>query len=83
VLVPELEAFVAEAPLPEDRMAAALSSRCTGHNGAPTRRPDALDQEIAQALSITPPTVRQTPETVHRRLGVTSAQHLRMASSAR
>lgn len=42
----------------------------------------AFDQEIAQALFITPPTVRQTLETVYRRLGVTSAQQLRMASSA-
>lgn len=39
----------------------------------------AFDQEIAQALFITPPTVRQTLEGVRRRLGATSPQQLRLA----
>ncbi len=42
----------------------------------------AFDQEIAQALFITTPTVRQTLDAVRGRLGVTSAQQLRTAVAA-
>jgi len=40
----------------------------------------AFDQEIAQALFLTTATVRQTLETVRRRLGATSAEQLRVAA---
>jgi len=43
----------------------------------------AFDQEIAQALFITTPTVRQTLDAVRGRFGVTSAQQLRTAVAAR
>ena len=39
----------------------------------------AFDQEIAQAMFITLPTVRQTLDGVRRRLGATSPQELRLA----
>jgi DNA-binding SARP family transcriptional activator/DNA-binding CsgD family transcriptional regulator len=43
----------------------------------------AFDQEIAQALFITTPTVRQTLDAVRGRLGVSSAQQLRAAVATR
>ena len=43
----------------------------------------AFDQEIAQALFITTPTVRQTLDAVRGRFGVISAQQLRTAVAAR
>ncbi len=43
----------------------------------------AFDQEIAQALFITTPTVRQTLDAVRGRLGVSSAQQLRTAVATR
>ena len=41
----------------------------------------AFDQEIAQALFITPPTVRQTLAAVRDRLGVSSNDQLRVAAA--
>jgi DNA-binding CsgD family transcriptional regulator len=43
----------------------------------------AFDQEIAQALFLTTPTVRQTLDAVRGRFGVSSAQQLRNVVAAR